>query len=603
MTEPTPNGKEAPWPGSHAMPRWNVAELIEAPIFTWKNILAMIGPGLVMGAAAVGGGEWLAGPAVTAKYGGSLLWVAAVSILIQVLYNIEISRYTLYTGEPIFTGKFRTLPGPAFWVIIYLMLDWGSLFPYLVTGAGVTVGKMFDTNFSPDTHALLHRCISTGIFLMLAIPLLIGGKIYNSLKVIMTLKLVVVFGFLLTVGTLFSRPAHWWEITSGFAKFGNLPVEMNEDLNGNGVLDPGEDFDSDGRLDVVEKKIAPSIDSDNDGKLDTWEKDSKGNLVKFEDVDGDGKRDGANVENLFVTLFGEGRFPKVDLSLIAFIAGLAAIAGNGGLTNTPISNFTRDQGWGMGHHVGAIPSVIGGHGITLSHEGSVFEVNDESLPRWKRWYKHIARDQICVWMGACFIGVALPSILSVGFLPRGMEVNRNEVAAMTSGGVAGVVMAPPSGVLASIPAIKAIVSGPGVAQFFKQCTLICGFLVLITSMIATMDGFVRRWVDVFWTASPQLRKLETDAIRYVYFAVLLAYSICALTVIWLGIKPGRVFELSTTGYNFAFAISCWHTLKINTSLLPPELRPCIGIRIAMILGGIYFTFLGVMAICGLMGWV
>src|SRR5262245_48224128 len=92
---------EAPNPGSKSMPRWDTGELIDAPVFTWRNLLAMIGPGLVMGASAIGG-EWLSGPAVTAKYGGALLWVATVSIVFQVIYNIEISRYALYTGEPIF---------------------------------------------------------------------------------------------------------------------------------------------------------------------------------------------------------------------------------------------------------------------------------------------------------------------------------------------------------------------------------------------------------------------------------------------------------------------------------------------------------------------
>src|SRR5436190_14219645 len=112
MGKPAAKSFEAPHPGTKAMPRWDTGELIEAPIFTWRNILAMIGPGLVMGASAIGGGEWLAGPAVTAKYGGALLWVATVSILFQVVYNIEISRYALYTGEPIFTGKFRLPPHP-----------------------------------------------------------------------------------------------------------------------------------------------------------------------------------------------------------------------------------------------------------------------------------------------------------------------------------------------------------------------------------------------------------------------------------------------------------------------------------------------------------
>ena len=82
-------------------------------------------------------------------------------------------------------------------------------------------------------------------------------------------------------------------------------------------------------------------------------------------------------------VFRKGSLPPIDYSLIAMIAALAAVAGNGGLTNTPISNFTRDQGWGMGHHVGAIPSIVGGHGIELSHSGCVFQVDDSTMPRWR----------------------------------------------------------------------------------------------------------------------------------------------------------------------------------------------------------------------------
>ena len=588
---------EAPHPGSPKMPRWTTGELIEAPYFTLKNWLAMIGPGLVMGAAAVGGGEWLAGPAVSARYGGALLWVAAISILVQVLYNIEISRYTLYCGEPIFTGKFRTLPGPMFWVFFYLLLDWGSVFPYLVVNAAVTVEEALIKDFKPDTdHWVIHRIVSTGLYFAVAIPLIVGGKVYNSLKVVMSAKLIIVFGFLLTVGLFFSRPSHWVEITSGFFKIGNLPVEKSEDLNGNGQLDPGEDYDGDGHLDVIEPLLAKTVDSNNDGKPDTWEKDPKtGKLIKFIDQDGDGRRDGANVENMFKTVATEGRFPAVDLSLIAMIAGLAAIAGNGGLTNTPISNFTRDQGWGMGFHVGAIPSIVGGHGITLSHEGCVFEVNDESLPRWKRWYKHIARDQLFVWMGACFIGVALPSILSVGFLPRGTEAEGSKIATMTSTGVMAVITDPPPGVLAHSPLVKPWMSGPELAKAFKYGTLFCGFLVLITSMISTMDGFIRRWVDVFWTASAKLRELDISKIKYVYFTVLVVYCIGGLCVIWLPIDARKIFELATTGYNFALAFSCIHTLVINSTLLPPQLRPHWLIRVGLVLGSVFFTFLGIMA--------
>jgi hypothetical protein len=605
---PKPVAKEqkfkAPWPGTHYMPPWDTGLLSDAPRFHWRKILSMLGPGLVMGGAAIGGGEWLAGPAVTAKYGGSLLWVAFLSILIQVLYNIEISRYTLYSGEPIFTGKFRLPPHPMFWLGLYLAFDWGSVAPYLAVNAAVPLetlmmGQVLDYETNAN-HWWMHKFVATGIYLLTLVPLIFGGKIYNSLKAVMSFKLVVVIGFLLVLSIFFSHPSSWLEIVSGFVKFGTVPVVKGEDLNGNGQLDLGEDFDKDGVLDVNEF-LPVTLDTNNDGQPDAYEKDADGKEIRFEDVDGDGKPDGTNTENVFIELFTRGRLPEVDLSLIAFITGLAAIAGNGGLTNTPISNFTRDQGWGMGSHVGAIPSVVGGHGITLSHVGCVFEVNEESLPRWRRWYRHVVRDQLCVWLVACLIGVSLPSILSVEFLQRGTEASDWNAAAMTAGGVRDAVTSPPPGVLATETGLSRWLSGPTLGQWFWVGTLFCGFLVMFTSNITTMDGFVRRWVDVTWTASGSLRKLDTGAIGRVYFIVLCVYAVCGLSILWLVDKPGYVFKLSTTGYNLAFAFSAWHTVFVNSTLLPKPLRPHWLIRVGLILGGCCFFFMFVMAALKLAG--
>jgi hypothetical protein len=550
---PPETQSQAPWPGSHDMPRWDTGELIDAPVFTWKNILAMIGPGLVMGASAIGGGEWLAGPAVTAKYGGALLWVAAVSILFQVVYNIEISRYALYTGEPIFTGKFRIPPHPLFWVILYLMLDWGSVAPYLAVNAAVPLeslilGRLPDAGKSAADW-WLHKGVCTGLYLTIMLPLIFGGKIYNALKIVMAAKLIIIFGFLIALGVLFARPASWAEIATGFFKVGTVPVKV----------------------------VAPPPDTADSGAKDLQQP------IK-------------NTENVFLTLINQGRLPKLDWSLIAVIAGLAAIAGNGGLTNAPISNFTRDQGWGMGHHVGAIPSVVGGHGISLSHVGCVFDVTQESLPRWRRWVRHITRDQLVVWMGACFIGCALPSILSVGFLPRGTDVNQYTVAAMTAGAVQKQAVEPMSGTLITATGLDKLICGPNLGKFFWGCTLFCGFLVLITSQTTTMDGFVRRWVDVIWTASPQMRQLDTSNIRYVYFTLLCIYAACGLLIMWCTETPLGVFKYATTGYNFAFAFSAWHTIAVNTILLPRELRPGWFQRIGLFAAGLFFFALGTISV-------
>ena len=595
----TPDEKVAPHPGSHRIPRWGVARLIDVPRFSRRNWFLLLGPGLVMGASAIGGGEWLVGPLVTAKYGGALMWIATLSILAQGLYNIEVSRYTLYTGEPIFTGKLRTLPGPLFWVTIYLMLDFGAIFPYLAANAATPVAVVFLGGELPDPENVpgdwwLMKAISVGIFLLAVVPLVFGGKIYNSVKAVMTFKLVVVVGFLLVLAVFYSHPATWADILSGFFKVGNVPVQSDEDRNGNGVLDPGEDWDGDGHLDVIERRLEPTVDSDGDGVADDWERDANGEPIRYVDVDGDGFRDGDNIENIFVSLFVRGEFPDIDFQLIALIAALAAIAGNGGLTNTNTSNYTRDQGWGMGHHVGAIPSMVGGHGITLSHVGSVFEVNQETLPRWRRWYRHVSRDQLFVWMPACFVGVALPSMLSVEFLRRGTEAGDWNAAALTAVGVGEQVAHPPDDVLASTLGLSSVISGDSWGDVFWALTLLCGFLVLALSLVPTIDGFVRRWVDVFWTSSSRLRKLDPARIRQVYFRVLLGYGAFGFVMLWLN-APTDLLKIATVGYNFALGFSCWHTLALNMILLPRELRPGWFVRIGLVLSGCFFTALGTAA--------
>ena len=573
LDQPSSHAKrpfEAPHPGVPSMPQWTTGELPDAPRFTWKNWAAMLGPGLLMGGAAIGGGEWLMGPMVTARYGGALLWLATLSILSQVIYNLEISRYTLYSGEPIFTGKFRTLPGPRVWLLVYMALDFGALFPYLASSCATPVfALMYKRMPEPNstealfslfgfavTDGALLKILGAAIFVLAMVPLIFGGKVYNSLKAVMSFKIVTVFGFLAVLGFLFSQPQTWTEIASGFVKFGNVPITRGEDLNGNGQLDPGEDWDNDGRLDGVEKRTGK-------GPKD------------FEDLDGDGICDGDNIDNIFLSLIQGRGFPHINLDMIALLCAMVAISGQGGLSNTPLSNYTRDQGWGMGSHVGAIPSVVGGHHLQLSHVGCVFQVTKESLVRWKRWYRHIMRDQLVVWMPACFIGLGLPSMLSVQFLPRGTAADSWTAAGMTASNIGEQVTS---------------LHGSAWGNFFWFMTLFCGFLVLAPTTCSTADGAIRRWLDVFWTSSPRLRRVDPRAIGKLYFGLLCGYVGLGLIML-LFVPGGRLLEIAGKFFNYALGFSCWHALAVNVILLPRELRPNWFVRIALFLSGAFFLMI------------
>jgi hypothetical protein len=508
------------------MPPWDLGELPQAPNLTARSWTLLIGPGLVAAGAAIGGGEWLAGPVTTARYGPSILWLATLSILAQVIYNLEICRYTLYCGEPIFTGKFRMLPSPLFWLVVYLALDFGSVFPYLIASAATPLAAVIlgEIPSSTGQYELLGRSLSGEdfirllqycVFLLVLVPLIFGGKVFNALRAIMTFKVAVVFGFLILVAALFSTPQTWLEIFSGFFKFGSVPV-------------------------VSSDPAAPAV------------------------------------ENVFVALWQGRPLPTLDLSMIAMLGALAAISGNGGLTNTATSGYVRDQGWGMGQRVGAIPSAVGGQHFKLSHVGMVFPITAASIAQFRRWYRFIMRDQLAVWLPACFVGVALPSMLSVQFLPRGTEVKDRWIAAsMTADGLSDA-------------------AGPQWGQFFWFMTLFCGFLVLAPSAVTTVDGALRRWVDLVWTAIPRVRRWDPHRIRWLYFGAVCAYAAFGVTSLTF-LDPRRLLEWATNIYNYALGFSCFHVLAVNSFLLPRPLRPNWFIRCGLVLGGLYFTALAIIS--------
>src|SRR5207245_4986808 len=115
-------------PPTHGeLPPWGIAELPAPPPFTLRNALKVIGPGAIMAATSIGGGEWLVGPAVAVKYSTDVFLIATMAIVLQVMFNLEGIRYTLYTGEPIYGGIMRLKPGPRFWAGFYSVIGFFQL--------------------------------------------------------------------------------------------------------------------------------------------------------------------------------------------------------------------------------------------------------------------------------------------------------------------------------------------------------------------------------------------------------------------------------------------------------------------------------------------
>ena len=208
------------------------------------------------------------------------------------------------------------------------------------------------------------------------------------------------------------------------------------------------------------------------------------------------KNQGLEKRNLAKYVVEHQRLPDIDWFMLA---AFTAIAGAGGLSNSMFSNYTREKGWGMGAHVGAIPSAIGGRTITLSHVGSVFLIDRDSLRRWHGWLRHIFRDQVFVWMLASFVGMALPCMVSLEFI-RNATVASDRVAAMTAEGISQ--------------------RYPEHRQLLWTMTLLCGFLVLAPGQISVGDQISRRWTDIIWMSNPRAQRLAGNQVKYVYYSIL-----------------------------------------------------------------------------------
>ena len=516
------------------IPPWGTADLPTPRPLGLKNLAGLIGPGIVMCGIQIGGGEWLFGPDVTAKYGGGLMWIATIAIITQAFYNIEAGRYALYCGEPVFTGFMRTAPGPAFWMGTTLLLSLTFFIPGLSTNAAVLLTTLWlDRPPAVDDSAL----VNTFAYLCLGgvvLPVLIGGKVYNTLQFVMTVKVFAVLGFCLFLGLFFVGYEGWLDVFSGFLKFGNMPTQ------------------------------------DASGK-DT-------------------------VTNAFTQLWTTGTLPVLALQNIAMLGAFAGYAGGGGLSNSTYSNFVRDKGWGMGSQVGAIPSAVGGRSVTLSHVGKVFPLTAENMRRWKGWWKYILTDQLLVWVPGCFMGMALPALMSIEFAHNSAMYGKKIAYSQP---------------LIAADGIRQTTALGAWAPILWTVSLIVGLIVFLPSQMSIVDDFARRWTDILWSGSRRIQsRLKTSQVHYLYYAILSFYVIWSFIVLTVFLRIEEAARLQKAVKvqdaanmmvtmianlnNVALGVTAFHILWINCRLLPEPLRPRWFQRVGIASCGMFYLGLALL---------
>lgn len=483
-TEPP---KESSQPDPGQLPAWGQADLPAPPPFSLKNALGLVGPGAIALGVSIGSGEWLLGPAVTAKYGAALLWVASASILLQVILNQEMLRYTVATGEPIFTGFMRTKPGAAFWgplysILLFLQIGWPG---WALSGA-TAIAAAFKGSLT--TAADQHTILIWGYVMFIACLLIIalGKKVEKTLEYAEWFMVAWILIFLLVIGVFFTSGKTWLMVSLGFLGLGGRPIPESGD----------------------------------------WVR----------------------------------------------LASFAAYAGMGGITNGTITNWVRDKGWGMASTAGYIPAMIGGRSVHLSRVGNTFPRTRENLTRFREWMRYVGFDQTWIFGFGCFLGMGLPALMTVQFVPPGTDLSGWATAVYQAQGIARVF--------------------GGTAWFL---TLLNGFWILFSTQLGLVDAFSRTVTDILWSASPRLRARVGEDVRKVYYTLLVVFALFGMWAIQLA-QPFTLIIIGAFIAGFNFVVLGTHVLVVQRKFLPAELRMPRWREFALYLFVLMFaafTYLGV----------
>ena len=172
----------------------------------------MIGPGIILAGLALGSGEFIIWPYITYKTQFIFFWACVVGVSTQYFLNLEISRWTLATGESAITG-FCRLSRHFAWIFLLC-----NVIPWMIPGWARGAAEMFswllwEPEFvikeGTDVYVIKERPYVTplaiGSLFLCGIVLTAGPVIYNTVEKIQGLLVGLVIVMVLVLAIVVVR--------------------------------------------------------------------------------------------------------------------------------------------------------------------------------------------------------------------------------------------------------------------------------------------------------------------------------------------------------------------------------------------------------------
>lgn len=207
-------------------PAFDVADFPRPPeIRGIRPLFAILGPAVIALGGTIGGGEWLVGPSLFVKWGLTLLWITTVSSVLQTFLNLEMCRYTLYTGEPITVGFMRLAPGKSFWGWLFTIVGFFErALPGWALGAATAVAALQLGKVPGAADRPTVVMWGLVVFASCVVVISLGRAIERTLEWANWIMMFVVLGGLLLLDLYLVPASVWWEGIKGFVSFGSIPT-------------------------------------------------------------------------------------------------------------------------------------------------------------------------------------------------------------------------------------------------------------------------------------------------------------------------------------------------------------------------------------------
>lgn len=189
-------------------------------------------PHAILLAFGIGVGEWVLGPQLAVSQSVQWMWVATLSIFLQVIFNVAVARYVAGTGQSVVAAFIEKSPagklitGLFYLVCGLLQIGWPV---YVVTMGPVLYGLLAGQGAAPDPTAIKFLVIAVYVACLL---IFLARRRAESVAKILTAVNVGLVGyivvFLLYANLAFVPPQHWIDTFLAFFSFGYL---------GNGNID------------------------------------------------------------------------------------------------------------------------------------------------------------------------------------------------------------------------------------------------------------------------------------------------------------------------------------------------------------------------------